>query len=198
MDLVTALYDKAAHAYDEARGRSGFERPYLDAVLSRLPTENGHVLDLGCGGAEPMAQFFIERGHRVTGVDAAPAMIRMAQSRFPNETWIVSDMRNLRLDRRFDAILAWDSFFHLPQDDQQTMFPIFRDHIKPGGCLLFTAGPKAGEVWGDLQGEPLFHASLSTDSYQDLLDRHGFRVLRHVIEDPACGQHTVWLAQQAV
>jgi hypothetical protein len=35
-------------------------------------------------------------------------------------------MRSLTLGRRFGGILAWDSFFHLRQDDQRRMFPIKR------------------------------------------------------------------------
>jgi hypothetical protein len=27
--------------------------------------------------------------------------------------WLVSDMRRLALERRFDGVLAWDSLFHL-------------------------------------------------------------------------------------
>jgi hypothetical protein len=28
-----------------------------------------------------------------------------------------------------------------------------------------------------------------------LLDDHGFDVVTHVVEDPQCGGHTVWLAR---
>jgi hypothetical protein len=28
-----------------------------------------------------------------------------------------------------------------------------------------------------------------------LLDRNGFDVVSHVVEDPGCGGHTIWLAQ---
>jgi hypothetical protein len=34
----------------------------------------------------------------------------------------------LSLQRSFDGILAWDSFFHLNHDDQRRMFPVFRAH----------------------------------------------------------------------
>jgi hypothetical protein len=31
----------------------------------------------------------------------------MRRERFPDQGWIVADMRTLTLDRRFDGILAW-------------------------------------------------------------------------------------------
>lgn len=68
-------------------------------------------------------------------------------------------------------------------------------HIKPGGILMFTSGPDAGEVWGDNGGENLYHASLSTAEYRTLLAKHQFEVITHAIEDKDCGEATIWVAR---
>ena len=52
-----------------------------------------------------------------------------------------------------------------------------------------------GRRSGVSRGEPLYHASLDPAEYRSLLDRNGFRVVSHVVEDPDCGGHTIWLAQ---
>jgi trans-aconitate methyltransferase len=156
----------------------------------------GSILDAGCGSAEPIARYFIEAGYALTGVDSSPAMIGLCRSRFPRRTWVVSDMRTLSLGRRFEGILAWDSFFHLRQDDQARMFPIFRTHAAPKAALMFTSGPRRGEAMGTYRGEPLYHASLDPAEYRALLDEHGFQVVSHVSEDPGCGGRTIWLAQR--
>jgi hypothetical protein len=122
-------------------------------------------------------------------------MIAMCESRLPAQTWIVADMRGLSLDRRFDGILAWDSFFHLTAGDQRRMFPVFRRHAAPEAALMFTSGPSHGEAIGTFHGEPLYHASLDPDEYRALLRENGFDVVSHVAEDLACGGHTVWLAR---
>ena len=194
MTEVRFVYDNVAQQFDRDRSKSLMEMPYLRRVLSRLG-EGACVLDLGCGAAEPIARFFIEAGCRVTGVDLAPAMLVMCRERFPEMTWLECDMRSLDLDRRFDAILAWDSFFHLAEDEQRTMFAIFEKHTAPGGILLFTSGPQAGVAMGEIYGRDLFHASLDADEYERLLETHGFEVLLHRVEDPHCGRHTVWLAR---
>ncbi len=189
------LYDAVASQFDRDRTKSLMERFYLDELRSRL---NGRaaVLDLGCGSGEPIARYFIEAGCRVTGVDAAPAMLALCRERFPGMTWLKGDMRSLALGQRFDAIIAWDSFFHLTADDQRRMFPVFQQHTAPRGLLLFTSGPSAGVAMGNIYGHELFHASLDAEEYARLLSDHRFEVLVHRAEDPECGNHTVWLAQQ--
>ena len=76
------------------------------------------------------------------------------------------------------------------------MFAVFREHAAPSAALMFTSGRAHGEAIGEFEGEPLYHASLDPDEYRALFDQHGFRVVRHVAEDPACNGHTVWLAQR--
>ena len=105
-------------------------------------------------------------------------------------------MRTLALGERFDVLVAWDSFFHLPMDDQRGMFEIFARHAAPGARLVFTSGPVAGEAVGDLFGDALFHASLDADEYRSLLGTNGFQLITHTVEDPECGGHTVWVAQR--
>lgn len=192
---IIGLYERKARDWIESRARSGlFERAWLDRFRAMLPPA-GSLLDLGCGSGEPMAGYLTRLGHPVTGVDSSPAMIEACRQRFPMQEWIVGDMRQLALGRRFCGILAWDSFFHLSFDDQRRMFAIFRDHARPQAALMFTSGPAQGEAIGALGGEPLYHASLDPAEYRSLLDQNGFRVVSHVVEDLDCGGHTIWLAQ---
>lgn len=193
---IIELYEHHAHAWDADRGRGLFERDWLErfrAVMAPLAA----VLDLGCGAGEPLARYLIEQGHAVTGVDGAPSLIRLCEGRFPDQKWIVADMRELDLGVRFGGILAWNSFFHLTPKDQRAMFAIFRAHAAPGAALMFTSGPAHGEAIGSFRGEPLYHASLDADVYTALLGAHGFEVVAHTAEDATCGGHTVWLAQFA-
>lgn len=194
-DRIIDLYQRHADAWARDRGKQLFEKPWLDRFLAPLPA-GARILDIGCGSAEPIGRYFIENGCSVTGVDAAPALIDLCRGRYPAGEWIVADMRKLSLGRTFDGVIAWDSFFHLCPDDQRRMFPIFADHATPGATLMFTSGPRHGEAIGAYRGEPLYHSSLDAEEYRALLDANGFAVLSHVVEDPACGRHTIWLAQR--
>ncbi len=194
-DEIIGLYERHAEAWDRNRiGALIQEREWMERFIALLPL-GGSVLDLGCGSGQPIARHLIERGFAVVGVDSSPALIAKCQSRLPKGEWIVADMRTLSLRRRFDGLIAWDSFFHLSHEDQRRMFAVFREHASPGAPLLFTTGTGHGEAIGSFQGESLYHASLSPEEYGSLLESHGFRVLNHVVEDPRCGRHTVWLAR---
>ncbi len=192
-DSIVSLYTEHAQLFDRERGRSLQERAWLDRFLSHV-SPGGTILDIGCGTGEPMARYVMERGFRVVGVDAAPTMIALCRTRFPNAEWHVANMTELALDRAFDGVLAWDSFFHLGMREQRDMFPRFAAHAKPHAPLMFTSGPDEGEAIGTFGNQPLYHASLSSAEYEQLLTSNGFTVHEHVVNDPTCGNHTVWLA----
>ncbi|MBX9589066.1 MAG: class I SAM-dependent methyltransferase [Hyphomonadaceae bacterium] len=195
-DLIIDLYQRRALLWDKERGRGLMEKNWLDRFIALLPSDR-RVLDIGCGAGEPIGRYLLEAGCAVTGIDSAPAMINLARSRLQAGDWHVADMRTLTLGRRFDGLLAWDSFFHLRPDDQRAMLAVFVMHAAPWAALMFTSGPVAGLAIGAMHGEPLYHASLEPAEYRTLLATHGFTVVAHVAEDVSCGGHTVWLAQRA-
>jgi SAM-dependent methyltransferase len=193
-EQIIDLYERHARDFDQERRRSLWEKPWLDRFLALLPPR-ASILDLGCGSGEPIAHYFLERSHTVTGIDSSVTLIQICRSRFPGHEWVVSDMRELSLDRRFQGLLAWDSFFHLCPDDQRSMFPIFTMHAAPGAALLFTSGPAHGEAIRTWHGEPLYHGSLDGAEYRSLLAQNEFAVVSPAMEEPNCAEHTVWLAQ---
>jgi len=194
-DSIIGLYQRHGLAWAKARSKQLFEAAWLDRFRALLPAQ-ASILDLGCGSGEPIGRYFIEHGCRLTGIDSSPPLVELCQRIFPSEDWRIADMRELSIERTFHGILAWDSFFHLRPQDQRQMYPIFRKHAAPRAALMFTSGSSEGVATGSFAGEPLYHASLDPDEYRVLLDTHGFDVVDHVIEDPSCGGHTVWLAQR--
>ncbi len=192
---ILPTYERVAAGFARRRDKTLYERRWLDRMLARTPPPR-RVLDLGCGTGNPIARYLGDRRARVTGVDGAAAMLALFRVTIPGAEAVEADMRGLDLGRRFDAVLAWNSFFHLSPEDQRAMFPVFAAHAVPGGSLMFTAGPRAGEPVGEVEGEPVYHASLAPEEYRALLDGAGFDVLDYMPEDPDCAGHTIWLARR--
>lgn len=191
------VYQRGAAGYDRARDRSLFERPWLDRLLADVPP-GGRVLDLGCGSGRPIGVHLAARGLEVTGVDAAPAMLDLYRRHVPEARTVLADMRDLALPGRFDAILGWSSFFHLAAGEQRAALPRIAAHLAPGGRLLLTVGPEAGEAWGTVEGEPVYHASLAVGDYAALLAEAGARIEAFVPEDEDCRGFSLLLARRDV
>ena len=171
-DAIVGLYERHAQDFDRERSGKLPEKTWLDRFLSHVRPA-GVVLDIGCGMAEPIVRYILESGFRVVGVDSSPSLIEMRRARFPDSEWIIGDMRELNLERRFDGLLAWDSFFHLRMNDQRPMSARFAAHALPGAPLMFTSGPAHGEAIGSFHGEPLYHGSLDPADYERLLRGNG-------------------------
>jgi SAM-dependent methyltransferase len=195
-ERIIGLYEENAEAWDRMRGRDLFELPWLERFAALLP-EGAELLDLGCGMGEPIGRWLIERGYRLTGVDSSPSLIAMCRERFPDQEWIVADMRELSLGRRFDGLVVWHSSFHLHPDDQRTMFSILAAHSAAGAILMLTSGDDEGVRIGEWQGEPLYHASLKPTEFETLLAENHFSRIEAKARDSECGDATVWLARKS-
>lgn len=194
-DSVRDVYDRQAETYDRQRSRAFFEARWLTRFSDALPRK-GKVLDLGCGAGEPIAAWLITEGFAYTGVDFSEGMLGLAKARWPDGDWRVGDMRRLDLGTTFDGIVAWDSFFYLTPDEQRAALPHLADHLAPGGRMLVTVGPEAGEVTGHVGTEEVYHASLSPAEYATRLEDCGLRLTAFVAEDPGCEKHTVLMARK--
>lgn len=194
-ERTLSVYEQYADRWDAERPRHMLEVKWLERFVDGFGP-GASVLDLGCGTGDPIATWLDAQGYRVTGADGAQAMITLAESRRPDMEWIVADMRSLDLDRRFDGIVAWDSFFHLTGDEQRETLDRLSAHLEPEGALLLTVGPEAGEADGWVCGERVYHASLDPSEYAELLSRSGLVVTHFVAEDPDCDHHTVLLARR--
>ncbi len=185
--------ERNARIFDSERCQALFENSWLEYFLSYVPG-NGHILDLGCGAGQPIAAHLIKSGYRVTGVDSSPVMIKIAKDRFPNEEWIVEDICKIKLEKIYDGVLAWDSFFDLTHEDQREIFRLFGGFLKRGAPLIFTAGPEREDGVDQLYDAPVSHASFSKDEYFELLHENGFENILHRFNEPDCGNHSIYCA----
>jgi len=189
------VYEENAEAFDKQRSKELFEKKWLDCFLSHLK-EGDHVLDVGCGAGDPIAAYLIDQKIKVTGLDFSNEMMKLFKSRFPQNDYYVQDMRKLNLDKKFNGIIAWNSFFHLTQEDQRSTFALFDKHLSKDGVVMMTVGPEEGEVEGHVNKKRVYHSSISPEGYKSLLKKYHFEMLEFVPEDPECNGHTILLAKK--
>lgn len=145
------------------------EKKYLDFLMLRIP-QDAHILDVGCGSGKPIASYLIKHHYQVTGLDASEKLIKIAKEKHPTMSFLHGDMRSIDIKSEYDAVIAWDSFFHLPQKDQPEMIERFASWIKEKGLLVFTTGDKEGEILNaNMLGEQFSYYSLDPTDYASLL-----------------------------
>ena len=125
----------------------------LDFYLSLAEARPCNILDLGCGTGT-LCVAFAQRGHRVTGVDPAAAMLAVARSKAHTEQieWVESSAQTYRSQRRFDLIVMTGHAFQILLSDADALAALetMRNHLKPDGRVAFeTRNPRHGwaEEW---------------------------------------------------
>jgi SAM-dependent methyltransferase len=86
---------------------SSHDHTNLPALLELRPAPGRRTLDLGCGEGR-LGRFLQSLGHRVTGVDAAPTMVRLAASHDGAAPAVIGDAAALPFaDEAFDLVVAY-------------------------------------------------------------------------------------------
>jgi len=100
---------------------------------TRRPVQT--LLDLGCGGGHNDRWF--KMYYQVTGVDLSKAMLSLARELNPEAIYLTGDMRSVRLEQTFDAVVIADSItYMLSEDDLQQAFTTAYEHLAPGGVFV--------------------------------------------------------------
>lgn len=139
-------YDAFAVIYDRHWGRFATDvLPVLDRLAFDDLDPVAHVLDLCCGSGQ-LAAALIDRGHRVTGVDASPEMIRIARDNAPRARFVVADARAFELETPADAAVStFDSLNHfMSLDALADVFGCVHDALRPGARFVFDLNTEEG------------------------------------------------------
>ena len=85
-----ALFAPLGPTYDRVGSALSFGQDprWRRFLVSRLPPDGGHVLDVATGTGL-VAEALLERGFRVTGLDQSPAMLAVARERFGDRVTLV-------------------------------------------------------------------------------------------------------------
>lgn len=117
----------------------------LDYIIEKIKNRYSNlkllsVLDVGCGGglvSEPLARL----GMKVTGIDGAEELVKVAQAHARSENLDVSYANVLTSDliarkKTYDVVLALEVIEHVP-DPAQFVAEIAQ-LVKPGGLVIFS------------------------------------------------------------
>jgi SAM-dependent methyltransferase len=142
-------WDAEAGAFDDEPDHGlrdpGIRAAWVDRLRSWLPERPADVLDLGCGTGS-LSLLAAEQGHRVTGVDASPAMVERARAKLAGRDTVI--LRGEAAappvgEQRFDVVLVRHVLWTLPEPAR--VLRHWRDLLRPAGRFVLVEG-----VWGTL------------------------------------------------
>ncbi len=189
-------YDRIAQQYADARTEFR-EKELVDRLLA-MAKPGTHLLDLGCGCGRPITRYLLDRGHRVTGLDASREMLRLAQKECPEADWVHADMTEADLTGPYGGIVAWDSVFHVKRELHEGLFGSLYAWLEPGAALLLSIGGSEWEGTSPMFGVDFFYSGFSPPVTLSLLRSRGFEILLAEIDDPSSRGHMAVLCRKPV
>ena len=135
---VIAFFDERAGDWDAGMVRSDEK---IARILDNAGVRPGsRVLDVACGTGVLIADYLRRDVRSVTAVDISPEMIRVAQSKYPQENvaFVCGDAETADLGTDFEAIVIYNAFPHFPSPD--TLIARLAALLAPGGRLTVAHG----------------------------------------------------------
>ena len=174
--IVKKGYDKITEEYYADRNRFD-HRKELKEFAALLP-KNAKVLDVGCGAGVPVAEFLVESGFDVTGIDFSENMLKLARKNVPEAAFIKKDMNKLDFSvNSFDGLTAFYSIIHVPREKHFSLFESFHRILKPEGIMLVCMGPDEWEATGEYMGARMFWSQYSPEKSLHLVRNAGFQII---------------------
>ena len=189
-------YDAIAewwHAYHQ-------DSDYGVAALTRalgFAGKGGRALDVGCGAGGRLLRRLEASSFHVTGLDASAKMIELARREHPHGQFIQADITVWQTSDKFDFILAWDSLFHLPLDQQAPVLAKLCERMGEGAVLLYSFGDAIGTHTDKWRGQDFHYSSVGVTQNLEILHANGM-TLRHLECDQFPEKHVFAIAEKTV
>ena len=137
-DAIPRLYDELASWFHLLTAPEDYaeEAAWVAGALDeRLAPSARTVLELGSGGGNLASH--LKARYELTLTNLSPKMLALSRTLNPTCEHLPGDMRSLRLDREFDAVVIHDAITYLTtvpeiESAAATAFA----HLRPGGVLV--------------------------------------------------------------
>jgi len=119
----------------------------------------------------------VERGFRVTGVDASIRQIERARRNVPHANFIHADMTSVQLPAEaFDAVSAFYSITHVPRNEHSSLIRRIATWLRPNGFFVASFGSSEGDWLGEWLGTPMFFSHHDPAEEMRIINEAGFRL----------------------
>lgn len=195
-DFVKQQYNKLAENY--SAGRDVYKNDKYLEKLNSLLASNSTILDIGCGAGVPVDKYFLDRGHKIIGLDISEKQIELATKNLPDGEFKVEDMSELKeKEYSVDAVVSFYAIFHTPRETHGEILKKISSFLKINGLLLITMGSSDWEGKGDnFFGGEMSWSHFGKEKNRQLVEEAGFEILLDEIDTSGGEKHQVILAKK--
>jgi hypothetical protein len=138
MEVVMILYNELAPYWTMISPVEEYEaeaKVWKSTILKRCSKPRPFALELGVGGGNNLSHLtdFLD----AWAVDLSVQMLENSKKLNQSVRHFVGDMRNVRLDRKFDIVMVHDAVTYMKSEsDLLDLFETAKFHLEPGGLLV--------------------------------------------------------------
>lgn len=172
-------YNRCANTFVQEHMDLGVFKRFIQE-FSDLLKVGASILDLGCGPGN-IGKFLMnqKKRYKLLGVDLSPEMLRLAKQHVPDGKFILADLRDLRLQEKFDAVIVSFCIIHLDTDHAKDLLRKAFDLLNAGGYLYlsFMSGGKPGLEKATFSQDELYFNYFMPKQIPEYLERLGYRII---------------------
>lgn len=195
-DLIREGYNKIAVDYSIKRDQ--FKNLKYLEKLNALLKPNSKILDIGCGAGIPIDKFFIEKGHRIIGIDISEKQIELARKNVSKAEFKVKDISDLKENEyQVNAIVSFYTIFHLKRETHDDIFKKTSSFLPKGGLILISMGSTEWEGTEDnFHGIKMFWSHYDSKKNSEIIKNAGFEILLDEIDTSGGEKHQIIMAKK--
>lgn len=137
-ERCSTMYQRSAPVYDALNRHKDYASAAASLIQTLRPRlgPGAALLDVACGTGRHLE--YLREAFQVSGLDGSAEMLAIAAARCPGIDFHRGDLRNFRLERRFDAIAClFGSIAYAATVDELThAVENMAAHLLPGGVLV--------------------------------------------------------------
>ncbi|MGY5880207.1 MAG: methyltransferase domain-containing protein [Candidatus Thorarchaeota archaeon] len=196
--IVREGYDKIAKKYYQ--DRDAFKnKKEIDDFAAHLPND-AVVLDIGCGGGDPVLKTLVERGYTAKGIDFSKGMLEIAKKNVPEAELVHGDVMKADFEAEsFDGIISTYAVIHIHQSHHPALYMKIHRWLKLGGVMLVsTSRDEVDEEYSspDYYGVKMVWSHPGKNASLQMITNTGFEILFDRIVTTGDETHLWILAQK--
>jgi trans-aconitate methyltransferase len=159
------MYARSAQIYDRMYAFRDYRlhaESLMAAIAQARPSTSAAVLEVGCGTGRVVEQL-AGRFQTIWGLDINEEMLAIARHKLPDATFVAGDMRDFRIDRKFDVVLCLFGTvaFAKTEEDLRRAVANMAAHMSEDGLMVLEGYFTPETYWQD-------HVALNVVDEQDL------------------------------